>query len=74
MAPYGRAGGSPGVPADPSPGPPTPHRIPHACCHPEAGPEVLRDIQHVPTEAEPALLRVAVGEEPDLTWEHRIGL
>lgn len=58
----------------PSSEPPTPHRFPHARRHPEAAPEVLRDAQHVPTETEPALLRVGVSEEPDLPREHRLGL
>lgn len=52
----------------------TPHRVPHARCHPQAGPEVLRDAQDVSTETEPALLRVRVGEEPDLPREHGFGL
>lgn len=59
---------------DPHLGQPIPHRIPHACRHPKARPKVLRDAQLVPTEAEPAALRVRVGEEPDLPWEHGFGL
>lgn len=34
----------------------------------------MRDAQLVPTEAETAALRVRVGEEPDLPWEHGFGL
>lgn len=55
---------------DPHLGQPIPHRIPHSCRHPKARPKVLRDAQLVPTEAEPAPLRVRVGEKPDLPWEH----
>lgn len=63
-----------GRPAESRPDSPTSHRVPHPRCHPEPGPEVLRDAQHVPTETEPALLRIGVGEKPSLPWEHRFWL
>lgn len=69
-----RRGSGTGPLRDPHLGQSIPHRIPHACRHPKARPKVLRDAQLVPTEAEPAALRVRVAEEPDLPWEHGFGL